>query len=207
VTVLERLAAVLAVKPGLTARDLVLVLQSEGLDLKKSEVNHYLDLGRDMFRREGDPPKWYLGTAVSTYQGHHRSAVNGTGGTYQGRHRSAVNGADGNFITVKRGPQFYIETEDLPGAPFFRVDQRGGCKILCLNRSHQFYTFYDSVADESGHALIHVILVAYGDSELDATGEHAMWSQLVRDLWSHRCARVLDQITNDGATDQKDGSI
>ena len=191
-TVLERLSAVLAAKPGLTARDLVLVLQSEGLDLKKSEVNHYLYLGRDMFRREGDPPKWYLGTAVYTYQG---------------RHRSAANGAGSKFITVKRGPQFDIATEDLPGAPFFRVDQRGGCKILCLNRSHQFYTSYDSVAEESGRALIHAILVAYGDSELDATGEHAMWFQLVRDLWSHRCARALHQITNDATTDQSAGSI
>ena len=206
-TVIERLAAVLAAKPGLTARDLVLVIQSEGLDLKKSEVNHYLYLGRDMFRREGDPPKWYLGTAVYTYQGHHRSAVNGAGGTHQTRHRSAVNGSDGNFITVKQGPEFYIETEDLPGAPFFRVDQRGGCKILCLNYSHQFYMSYESVTEESGRALIHAILVAYGDSELDATGEHEMWFQLVRDLWSHRCARVLDQITNDGTTDQSDRSI
>ena len=191
-TVLERLAAVLAAKPGLTARDLVLVLQSEGLDLKKSEVNHYLYLGRDMFRREGDPPKWYLSTAVYPYQG---------------RHRSAVNGAGGKFITVKRGPQFDIATEDLPGAPFFRVDQRGGRKILCLNRSHQFYRSYDSIAEESGRALIDAILVAYGDSELDATGEHAMWFQLVRDLWSHRCARALQQITNDATTDQSAGSI
>jgi hypothetical protein len=192
VTVIERLAAVLAAKPGLTARDLVLVLQSEGIDLKKSEMNHYLYLGRDMFRREGDPPKWYLGTAVYAYQD---------------RHRSAKNGADGEFITVKRGSQFDIVTEDLPGAPFFRVDQRGGCKILCLNRSHQFYRSYDRVAEESGRALIHAILVAYGDSELDATDEHAMWFQLVRDLWSHRCARVLHQIKNDASTDQSDGSI
>ena len=191
-TVLERLAAVLAVKPGLTARDLVLVLQSEGLDLKKSEVNHYLDLGRDMFRREGDPPKWYLGAAVYAYQG---------------RHRSAANGAGSKLITVKRGPQLDIATEDLPGAPFFRVDQRGACKILCLNRSHQFYAVYESVAGESGRALINAILVAYGDSELDATGEHAMWFQFVRDLWSHRCAWALQQITNDATTDQSAGSI
>jgi hypothetical protein len=193
VTVIERLEAILAARPGLTARDLVLVLKSEGLDLKKSEVNHYLYLGRDLFQWEGYPPKWYLGTAVCNYQG---------------RHRSAANGTDDKFIAVKRGSQFDVATEDLPGAPFFRVDQRGGRKILCLNRSHQFYTSYDNVAEESGRTLIHAILVAYGDSELDATGEHAMWFQLVRDLWSHRCAQVLQQITNDDAiTDQSAGSI
>ena len=191
-TVIERLEAILAAHPGLTARDLVLVLKGEGVDLKRSEVNHYLYLGRDLFRREGDPPKWYLGTAVYIYQG---------------RHSSAANGAGSKFITVKRGPQFDIATEDLPGAPFFRVDQRGGRKILCLNRSHQFYTSYDSVVEESGRTLIHAILVAYGDSELDATGEHAMWFQLVRDFWSHRCARALQQITDDATTDQSAGSI
>lgn len=191
-TVVERIAAVLAAQPGLTARDLVLVLKSEGLDLKKSEVNHYLYSGRDMFRREGDPPKWYLGT---------------TAHTHQGPHSSAANGADGKFVTVKRGPQFDIATEDLPDAPFFRVDQRGGRKILCLNRSHQFYTSYDSVAEESARALINAILIAYGDSELDATGERAMWFQLVRDLWSQRCHWALQQILNYSTSDQPTGSI
>ena len=190
-TVLERLAAVLAAKPGLTARDLVPVLQSEGLDHKKSDVNHYLYLGRDLFRREGDPPKWYLGTAVYPYQG---------------RPRSATNGADGKFITVKRGPRFDVAIEDLPGAHFFRTDQCGGRKILCLSLSHQFYRSYDSIAEESGRVLIRAIFVAYGDSEFDATGEHAMWFQLVRDWWSHRCARALQQITKDATTDQSAGS-
>ena len=79
-TVIERPEATLAAHPGLTARDLVLVLKSEGLDLKKSEVNHYLYLGRDLFRREGYPPNWYLGTAVRNHHGRHHSAANGTEG-------------------------------------------------------------------------------------------------------------------------------
>jgi hypothetical protein len=192
VAVTERLAAALAAEPGLTARALVLALQNEGLDLKKSEVNHYLYLRRDLFRREGNPPKWYLGTAVYTYQGPHRSTANGAGT---------------KFIAVKRGPQFDFATEDLPGVPFFRVDQCGGRKILCLNRSHQFYSSYDSVVEESGRTLIHAILVANGDSELDASSEHAMWFQLVRDLWSHQCARALQQITDGATTDESAGSI
>src|SRR6516225_4682577 len=98
-TVIERVGTVLAAQPGLTARDLVLVLKGEGFDVKKSEVNHYLYSGRDMFRREGDPPKWYLGTNVHTHQGPHSSAANGRGD---------------KLVTVKRGPQFDVATEDLP---------------------------------------------------------------------------------------------
>ena len=186
-TVIERIGAVLAAQPGLTAQDLVLVLKSEGLDVKKSEVNHYLYSGRDMFQREGSPPKWYLGTTIRTHQDPQSSAANGSGG---------------KFVTVKRGPQFDTATEDLPGAPFFRVDQRGGRKVLCLNRSHQFYTSYDTIAEESARTLIDAILVAYGDSGLDASGECAIWFHLVRDLWSQRCHRALLQITNDGTIDQ-----
>jgi hypothetical protein len=181
VTVIEQLEAVVVAHPGLTVRDLVLVLKREGLDLTKSEVNHYLYLGHDLFRHEGNPPKWYLGPAVFNYEG---------------RHRSVVNGADSKFVTVRQGPQFDVATEDLPGAPFFRVDQQGGRKTLCLNRSHQFYESYDSIVEETGRTVIQALLVAYGDSELDATGERAIWFQLVRDLWSHRYARALYTSAN-----------
>lgn len=185
-TLIEQIEAILATHPGLTARDLVTALESEGLLVTRSEVNHYLYSRRELFRREGHPPKWYLGTALRAHQDL----------------PLAANRPGERFATVKQGPQFDTAIEDLPGAPFFRVDQCGGRKTLCLNRCHQFYLLYDSVAEEAARALIDTILVAYGDSELDATGERAVWFQLVRDLWSQRCHRALGQMTNDVTIDQ-----
>jgi hypothetical protein len=63
-----------------------------------------------------------------------------------------------------------VETEDLPGAPFFRCEQRGGQRVLLLNVAHPFYTdlYAGPTSDTRLRAGLEILLWALGESEVDA---------------------------------------
>jgi hypothetical protein len=77
------------------------------------------------------------------------------------------------LVAQQQGNQHGVETEDLPGAPFFRCLQRGGQRVLLLNEAHPFYTDV-YVAKESSPRLragLEVLLWTLGEAEVDAEPE------------------------------------
>jgi hypothetical protein len=66
-----------------------------------------------------------------------------------------------------------VETEDLPGAPFFRCEQRGGQRVMLLNLAHPFYTdlYAGPTSDTRLRAGLEILLWALGESEVDADPE------------------------------------
>jgi hypothetical protein len=93
----------------------------------------------------------------------------------EARRRSARSGLD--VGTVEReleaeaqGNLYVVEVEDLPGAPFFRCEQRGGLRVLRLNEAHAFYTDVYAAPGSSPRlrAGLEVLLWTLGEAEVDA---------------------------------------
>src|SRR5206468_8489166 len=65
------------------------------------------------------------------------------------------------------------ETEDMPGAPFFRCVQEGGTRVLYLNVAHPFYTelYAGPHATARLRAGLEVLLWTLGNAEIDADPE------------------------------------
>src|SRR5262249_27078024 len=65
-----------------------------------------------------------------------------------------------------QGFPYKLRTETLLGAPFFRMVQMGGQKVLYLNKAHRFYTdiYAGSISSPSVRAAMEVLLFVIGDS-------------------------------------------
>nr|WP_264185391.1 ATP-binding protein [Roseicella aerolata] len=86
---------------------------------------------------------------------------------------------------------YRVSFESMPGAPFFRVEQLGGMRVLHINTSHRFYTDVYAVPRNSRavRAGLEVLLFSLGECELDALGnpdkqtfyavERAAWSEVL----------------------------
>jgi hypothetical protein len=77
------------------------------------------------------------------------------------------------LVAKQEGNIRAVETEDLPGAPFFRCLQRGGQRVLLLNVAHPFYIDLYAGAASSPHlrAGLELLLWTLGDAEVDADPE------------------------------------
>lgn len=66
-----------------------------------------------------------------------------------------------------------VEAEDLPGAPFFRCLQRGGQRVLLINKEHPFYTdvYAGPGSTIATRAALELLLWTLGDAEVDAEPE------------------------------------
>jgi hypothetical protein len=97
-----------------------------------------------------------------------------------------------------QGFPYKVRFETLPGAPFFRVAQMGGQKVLYLNTDHRFYTdIYAGPASDPGvRASMEVLLFVIGESELDSSGERRLFYQTERAEWSSRLNVVLDRLAD-----------
>jgi hypothetical protein len=95
-----------------------------------------------------------------------------------------------------QGHPYKVITEQSPGAPFFRVEQIGGQKVLYLNTAHRFYTDVYSVdgATPQLRASLEVLLFVIGDCELDAKDDIQTFYKAERAEWSHRLNIVLDRL-------------
>jgi len=85
---------------------------------------------------------------------------------------------------------YKLETESLPAAPFFRVEQRGGQLVLLLNRAHRFYTdVYAALPARDGtrtRAALELLLFSIGQCELDGTGSLQSFYLGEKIEWSKR---------------------
>lgn len=97
------------------------------------------------------------------------------------------------------GDKHVVETEDLPGAPFFRCVQRGGQRVLLLNVAHPFYTDLYAAAGVSlrQRAALEILLWTLGESEVDADPESDRRKFYERErpsVWSPYLADALTSL-------------
>lgn len=108
------------------------------------------------------------------------------------------------------GRKFKVELETLPGGNFFRCDFLGTTKMLYLNRAHRFYSdVYDGPNSSAEvRAALEVLLLAIGDSILDAPDETARIYKVEMPSWSLKLDLALEQLaqnvalSNDGDTEE-----
>lgn len=76
-------------------------------------------------------------------------------------------------VAEREGIEFSVETEDMPGAPFYRCVQEGGTRVLYLNVAHRFYTelYGDAGSTPRLRAGLEVLLWTLGNAEVDADPE------------------------------------
>jgi hypothetical protein len=93
---------------------------------------------------------------------------------------------------------YRVNSESMVGAPFFRVDQIGGQKVLYLNTAHRFYKDVYAGPDSSPRmrAGLEVVLFAIGSGELNAEGDLLTFYETERGRWSSRLNTALTQLAN-----------
>ena len=99
-----------------------------------------------------------------------------------------------------QGRPYVVKEEEMPGAPFYRMDQIGGMKVLYLNRAHNFYKdMYAEIAAQASdnpsalrlRSALEVLLFVLGDCELDANDERQVFYANERYEWSRRLETTL----------------
>jgi hypothetical protein len=94
------------------------------------------------------------------------------------------------------GIPYKVSTETMPGAPFFKVEQIGGQKVLYLNVAHRFYTGVYAGPDSTANlrAALEVLLFVIGDCELDAESERRLFYETERGEWSKQLSVALEKL-------------
>jgi hypothetical protein len=92
---------------------------------------------------------------------------------------------------------YLLEEEDMPGAPFYRVEQFGGQKKLFLNKGHRFYKDIYMSPDSTPRLRygLEVLLFVMGDCELSAEGDRKLFYQTERQEWSKWLNIALDRLS------------
>lgn len=94
------------------------------------------------------------------------------------------------------GRKFKIEIENLPGGQFFRCEMLSSTKVLYINRSHRFYQdVYDGPkSSPEVRAALEVVLLAIGDSILDASPETSRMYKVELPSWSQKIDIALERL-------------
>ncbi len=108
---------------------------------------------------------------------------------------------------------YKVEYKSLPGAPFYRVEQRGGMKILEINMAHRFFSdiYANPAADAFMRAGLEVMLFSLGECELDAIGNQDKESfyHVEKLAWSkrlHTALGVLETFADDVEEDDTEAA-
>jgi hypothetical protein len=136
----------------------------------------------------------------------------------EARRRAAASGVDPETVerelqAEQQGKPLKVETEDLPGAPFFRCVQRGGQRVLLLNAASPFYTdvYAGPSASVRSRAGLEILLWALGEAEIDLEPESdrrrfyereraTVWSPYVEDaLRSLRTISIVESAEDEPA--------
>jgi hypothetical protein len=91
---------------------------------------------------------------------------------------------------------FKVWTEDLPGAPFYRMLQVGGQRQLFINIGHRFYTDVYKGPNSSARlrTALELLLIVLGECELDASTEKVKFYKTERNEWSRRLDIMLEEL-------------
>lgn len=100
----------------------------------------------------------------------------------------------------RQGRSRDVDTEDLPGAPFFRCVQEGGTRMLYLNVAHPFYTdLYQGPGSNARlRAGLEVLLWTLGNAEVDAdpdSDRRTFYEQERATIWSPSLATALKTLS------------
>lgn len=101
------------------------------------------------------------------------------------------------LIAEAQGRPFKVEFIDHPGAPFYRMEQIGGQKVLYINRAHRFYSeiYVASYSTPHSRAGLETLLFVMGDCELKANPEIKLFYERERGLWSNYLNTALDKLS------------
>jgi hypothetical protein len=96
------------------------------------------------------------------------------------------------------GQHYKVESEHVPGAPFYRVEQFGSQVRLYLNEAHRFYRDVYAGPEAGPHtrAALEVLLFVMGEAELDAPPKLQEIYQQERQAWSMRLGPCLDELND-----------
>ncbi len=112
------------------------------------------------------------------------------------------------LIQEVQGHPYKVDVEDHPGAPFYRVAQIGGQKVLYINRAHRFYTDVYAAPDSNPRlrSALEVVLFVIGDCELDATSERRLFYESERVEWSKQLNVALERLGHHEATEDDESA-
>ncbi len=98
---------------------------------------------------------------------------------------------------VARGRPFRVDFVDHPGAPFYRVEQVGGQRVLYINRTHRFYgeVYASPGATKHSRYGLEVTLFVLGDCELRASPEVQSVYESERSEWSRYLNLALNRLS------------
>ena len=101
------------------------------------------------------------------------------------------------LIAEAQGRPFRVDFEDLPGAPFYRVEQQGGQKVLFINREHRFYRDLYAAPDSTPHSRYaqEVLLFVLGHCELRARSDLRLFYEAEKAEWSKYLSLALDRLS------------
>jgi Histidine kinase-, DNA gyrase B-, and HSP90-like ATPase len=104
-----------------------------------------------------------------------------------------------DLIADREGVAHLVETEDMPGAPFYRCVQEGGTTVLYLNVAHQFYTelYTGPGATPRLRAGLEVLLWTIGKAEVDSepeTDRRRFYERERASVWTPHLADALSML-------------
>ncbi len=85
-----------------------------------------------------------------------------------------------------------------PGAPFYRVEQIGGQRVLEINKAHRFYSSIYAAhgVDRYVRAGLEILLFSLGEGELDAQGnlDKSSFYTVEKNVWSEKLDLALTSL-------------
>lgn len=101
-----------------------------------------------------------------------------------------------DLVAQREGEDRRIDTEDIPGGPFYRCVQEGGQRALYLNVAHPFYDELYAAPSSTPHlrAGLEILLWTLGEAEVDAEpgSDRRMFYERDRaNIWSPYLADAL----------------
>ncbi len=96
--------------------------------------------------------------------------------------------------------------DNAPGAPFFRVEQLGGTKVLFINKASRFFQEVHSGPKSTPdvRAALELLLFAIGDRMLDTKDTQRDWYQFEVGEWSRKLEFALGQLKQQLASSSDD---
>jgi Histidine kinase-, DNA gyrase B-, and HSP90-like ATPase len=103
------------------------------------------------------------------------------------------------LVAQQEGKTHAVETEEHPGAPFFRCIQRGGQRVLLLNVAHPFYTDLYSGPGSTvrQRAALEILLWTLGEAEVDSdpdSDRRRFYERERPSVWSPYLADALSSL-------------
>jgi hypothetical protein len=113
------------------------------------------------------------------------------------------------LVAEREGVEYAVETEDMPGAPFYRCVQEGGTRVLYLNVAHKFYTelYKGPQSTPRLRAGLEVLLWTLGNAEVDAepgSDRRQFYERERASVWSAALADSLAVLARISVVDDEE---